>query len=303
VNRSIPISAAVRRRVLAALGAMPAAAALPAVAQSRDGWPPVADAPGELRHGKWVWQELLTGDPERAAAFYETVFGWTITRRGAGERAYRLARLDGRPVAGVLRIADGRDGRTPASRWIGLMSVPDVDAAVALATAEGGRTLVAPGTQLGRGKVALLADPEGAPFGVIRTVEGDPADLDPVAGEWLWRELWAADPARMAGFYRALGHYARRRVSSSNDRDEWLLSTGELPRAGVVDRAAAARESAWLPYLRVVDLPATLRAVVAAGGRVLVEPSPQRRGGRAAIVADATGAPLGVAQWPVEGPR
>ena len=43
--------------------------------------------------------------------------------------------------------------------------------------------------------MALLADPEGAPFGVIRAVDGDPADLDPVAGEWLWRELWAEHAA------------------------------------------------------------------------------------------------------------
>jgi predicted enzyme related to lactoylglutathione lyase len=294
---------AARRRVLTALGALPAAVALPVAAQSRDGWPQLTETPGELRHGKWVWSELLTGDPDRAAAFYGAVFGWTFSRRGAGERAYRLARRDGLPVAGVLRIADGRDGRTPAARWIGMMSVPDVDAAVALAGTEGGRTLVGPTTQLGRGKVALLADPEGAPFGVIRAVDGDPPDTDPAAGAWLWRELWAADPGRMSAWYRALGHYTRRRVSSSNDRDEWLLAAGELPRAGVVDRGAAVRESAWLPYLRVADLQATLRAVGAAGGRVLLEPSPQWRAGQVAVIADATGAPLGVARWPLEGAR
>jgi hypothetical protein len=62
---------------------------------------------------------------------------------------------------------------------------------------------------------------------VIRAVDGDPPDTDPAAGEWLWRELWAADPGRMSAWYRALGHYTRRRVSSSNDRDEWLLAAGE----------------------------------------------------------------------------
>lgn len=56
--------------------------------------------------------------------------------------------------------------------------------------------------------------------------------------------------------------------------------------------------SAWLPYLRVDDLGASLRAVVEAGGRVLVEPSAQRRAGRVALVADAVGAPLGLAQTP-----
>jgi hypothetical protein len=36
---------------------------------------------------------------------------------------------------------------------------------------------------------------------------------------------------------------------------------------------------------------------------VLLEPSPQRRAGQVAVIADATGAPLGIARWPLEGAR
>jgi predicted enzyme related to lactoylglutathione lyase len=286
---------------LSALAAAPLGAARPAFAQAPDGWPAIVASPGESMPGKWVWHELLSVDPDRAAAFYSTVFGWSIVRRGGGERAYRLARLDGRPVAGLLRIADGRDGRRPASRWIGLLSVADVDAAIDRVVADGGARLVAPTLQLGRGRVALVADPEGAPFGLIRSLDGDPPDAAPIAGDWAWRELWARDGARMAAWYRGLGGYVARRLSTRDDRDEWLLAHGEQPRAGVVARLDAVRSSAWLPYLRVAALGPSLAAVQAAGGRVLLEPSAQRRGGRTAIVEDPTGAPFGLVQPNGEG--
>lgn len=294
-------AASVRRTLLSAV-VVPLVAPYAARAQSRDGWPAIASG-GVHRHGTWVWHELLSSDPQAAAAFLAQVFGWTIQERGVGERRYRLALQGDRPVAGVLRIDDGRDGRTPASRWLAVLSVPDVDAAIARSTALGGRTLAGPAWQLGRGRVALLADPEGAAFGVIRTLDGDPDDTLPSANRWLWNELWAGDGARMAAYYRELGNYTLRRLAGGGDRDEWLLTTGDTPRAGVITRLDRDQASAWLPYLRVADLSATLRAVAAAGGRVLLEPSPQRRGGQVAIVADPTGAALGVAQWSQERAR
>jgi len=288
----------VRRAVLGALAIAPLAASLsgPTSATTADGWPALGTGGSGRRHGQWIWHELLTGDPEAAAGFYAQAFGWTVARRGVGSRAYRLAQRDGRPVAGLVRIDDRPDGRTPPARWIGLMSVPDVDAAVARATQAGGSVLAGPGVQLGRGRVALLSDPEGAAFGVIRTVDADPEDREPREGEWLWRELWAGDAGRMAAWYRDLGNYGLRRLVHAGDQDEWVLSSGDTPRAGVIVRPEAARFSAWLPYLRVADLGGAVRAVAAAGGKVLLEPSPQRRGGRVAIVADPQGGPLGLAQ-------
>ena len=290
----------VRRQVLAAIAAAGAGAACPARAQTPDGWPALPGATGEIQHGKWVWNELLCPDPDAAAAFYASVFGWRSTRRGVGARAYRLAQLGDRGVAGFVRVASS-ETRPMSGRWVGLMSVPDLDATLVRASAAGGKTLFGPVQQLGRGRVALLADPEGTPFGVIRAVDGDPADREAAPGEFLWRELWAGEGARMAAFYRELGNYTLRRVSASGDRDEWLLAAGETPRAGVIEKVDASVRPTWLPYLRVADLAATLRAVESAGGRVLAAPSPQRRAGRVAIVADVTGAPLGLALWPAGG--
>ena len=54
----------------------------------------------------------------------------------------------------------------------------------------------------------------------------------------------------------------------------------------------------WLNYLRVKDTVRTAAKVVALGGRVLVEPWVDRHGGKVAVVADPSGAPFGLLEWP-----
>jgi predicted enzyme related to lactoylglutathione lyase len=55
----------------------------------------------------------------------------------------------------------------------------------------------------------------------------------------------------------------------------------------------------WLPYVRVDDPSALARKAQALGGRVLLEPSPERRHGTLAIVADPSGAALALQKWPI----
>jgi predicted enzyme related to lactoylglutathione lyase len=284
-----------RRRLLAALAAAPLAGAVaPVSAQARDGWPAIVESPGERRHGAWVWHDLVTRDADAAAAFYARVFGWSIVPHGMPGGAYRLASVNGRRVAGIVPLRDGAQGARPDPRWIGLMSVPDVDAAARRATAAGARELMAPTRLLGRGRAAVLTDPEGATFGLLRSDEGDPGERTGELGAWAWHELWVSDGTRMASWYRELGNLTVRRLSTVGDRDEWVLAQGETPRAGIVEKATPTLPSAWLPYVRVADLAATVREATAAGGRVLLAPAESIRAGRTAILADPTGAPVGV---------
>lgn len=74
-------------------------------------------------------------------------------------------------------------------------------------------------------------------FDVTWPSAGNPEEREPGAGDWLWRELWAADGARMAGGYRDLGHCALRRLGDAGDRDEWQRSSGDQPQAGLIDKS------------------------------------------------------------------
>lgn len=65
----------------------------------------------------------------------------------------------------------------------------------------------------GRGKAAIVRDPQAAMFGIIKTDHGDPEPQTGV-GEFIWTELWAEDPAAVSRFYSGRvvltygGHYS-----------------------------------------------------------------------------------------------
>lgn len=261
-------------------------------------WPAITSEPDSATTpGRWVWAELLTVDPEASRRFYADVFGWDIAPVGDAERSrYALARADGEPVAGILYSPKAqREGRS--ALWLGLMSVPSVPDALASVEAAGGETLVTPRRLWGRGEVALLGDPEGARFGVLRADGGDPPDRFPQPGHWLWHELWAKDGAAMAAFYAPVGGYQVEGPLAGEGPVERHLLSGGYPRAGIVDVPRNDLPSGWLHYIRVADLAATLRRAQAAGASVLLAPDPDIRQGRVAILRDPLGAAIGVAEW------
>src|SRR3954470_1345309 len=118
--------------------------------------------------GAYAMSRLDTPDPERAAAFYGAVFGWTTEAFGDGFTLFRLPGYVGgepeqpvsREVVAVMAPADG-----PA-RWSVDFWIDDVDAAAERAR-DGGRVLAGPfDTPIAR--TAVLADPFGAAFSVSR---------------------------------------------------------------------------------------------------------------------------------------
>lgn len=107
--------------------------------------------------GSVIWDQLDTADPDAAARFYSTAFSI-----GTGED-YGIAvlRVGDQDVASIARVEDERG----QSAWSVLFSVADADAAAARAAELGGSVLVAP-RDFPFGRIARLADPQGATFAV-----------------------------------------------------------------------------------------------------------------------------------------
>ena len=246
-----------------------------------------------------MWADLVTADVAAAADFYGRVFGWTFeTYGGEDDRdTYTLALADGLPIGGLVFDQRAMKDQTPSARWIGLMSVPDVRAAADAVTKGGGQVMVAP-TMLGeRGETAVFKDPEGTLFGVVRSKNGDPADYVGDLNEWVWLDLWTADVAQATKFYSAVAGYQVLPLEQQGLRSGAHLVSGNYVRAGVMQKHDPRTSAVWLPYLRVADAKATADKARAAGGKVLREPVSM---GRAivAILADPTGAPVGIVQLP-----
>jgi predicted enzyme related to lactoylglutathione lyase len=112
----------------------------------------LVNAPGAM-----TWNDLMTPDPDAAGRFYEQLFGWT-TEELPDAGGYRVIRNGGRTNGGVSRA-------TPEAppAWIPSFGHEDVDGLLDEVGGHGGRTLEGPLELLG-GKIAVLADPQGAVF-------------------------------------------------------------------------------------------------------------------------------------------
>jgi predicted enzyme related to lactoylglutathione lyase len=290
------------RRNLRYAALLASAMVLPILAPGADAadrfWPPIVDPPtGQHTPGRWVWGDLVTSDVAVAADFYGQVFGWTFETYG-GENdleTYTLALADGLPIGGLVFDQRALKDKVPSARWIGLISVPDVRAAADAVTRAGGKVMVAPVMLGERGETAVFQDPDGTPFGVVRSRNGDPADYAGDVNEWVWLDLWTGDVGRAADFYRTVIGYEVLPLQQEGLRKGVHLVSGGFVRAGIMKKSDARETSVWLPYLRVADVAAAISKARAAGGKIIREPVSL---GRAivAIIADPTGAPVGIAQ-------
>lgn len=268
-------------------------------------WPPIVDPPtGKHTPGRFVWGELVTSDVASAAGFYGKVFGWTFETYGSDDDrdTYTLALADGLPIGGIVYDQRAMKDNTPAARWVGLISVADVKASTAAVTAAGGKVVHAPVMLGERGETAVIKDPEGVLFGVVNSKHGDPADYAGDVNEWYWVDLWTSDVEKAATFYRAVVGYETVPIADDGPRSGLRLLSGGFARAGIMQKNSEKSSSTWLPYIRVADAKAAVAAAKAAGGQVLLAPVAMNLA-TVAIIADPTGAPVGIVQLPASEAR
>jgi len=257
------------------------------------GLPPIVDPPTNLSiPGKFVWFDLVTGDPRAARSFYGKVFGWSFEAVPGGAD-YSLITAGDRTIGGVFQPAGGR-GKA-GTRWLSFVSVEDVGAAVSRLE-ELGFAVLLPATEVpGRGAQAVVRDPQGAVFGLMRSAAGDPADEPVGAGEFFWVDLYAHDAAAAAAAYGQVGFDTLPAGEGLGERV--LLASNGYARAGITPLPADADKAGWLPYVQVDSVPGAVASAVAAGGKVLLPPDPLVLDGNVAVIGDPLGGVIGIIHW------
>ncbi len=149
------------------------------------------------------WVDTGQPDPDAAAAFYGGLFGWEFQDRmppGAPGR-YLVATLRGKDVAAV---GSPTPGMPAEPSWITYVAVDDAAAAAARARQAGGTLLVEPMEIPGAGRMAGIADPEGAALCVWESQGTIGAELVNEPGTWNFSDLNVRDTDRARAFYGAL---------------------------------------------------------------------------------------------------
>lgn len=256
-----------------------------------------ASAPG-YHPGKFVWHDLITRDPASSRRFYGSLLGWEFESTTRNGKPYAVARVDGQPVAGI--VVHPEPGDDPAL-WLSYLSVPDVDETVEKVTSAGGKTLYPPTDLAGAARVAVITDPQGAALGLARLKDGDPDDPSrPRRGHFFWMEYLAKDASQAVGFYEGLIDYEVTEDERTTTPGYFILRRDGRSRAGLFQLPTGEKvDPNWLPYV-LVDDPAALAArVEGLGGKVILAPRKEIRGGTLAIVTDPTGGALALQKWPL----
>ncbi len=114
--------------------------------------------------------EIPTDDPDRAAKFYQDVFGWNI-QKWEGDQEYWLATTGESNQPGINGGLMKRADFPNFTQVINTIDVPDVDEFTTAIAAHGGQVVMPKFVVPGIGFLAYCQDTEGNTFGVM---QGDP---------------------------------------------------------------------------------------------------------------------------------
>jgi uncharacterized protein len=130
-------------------------------------WEPRASIGATLVNapGAMAWNDLITPDPDDAAAFYGRLFGWTAEEVPGGS-GYRVIRNGERSNGGIMPFDLGRMGPETPPSWMPYFGHEDIDRVAREIEGMGGRRLNGP-VRVPNGTFAVLADPQGAVFAVL----------------------------------------------------------------------------------------------------------------------------------------
>ena len=232
-------------------------------------------------HGSFIWYELMTPDPDAAKVFYDAVVGWHIEAQPAGEMDYRMITIPGAGNAGgVLRLTDEMQSHGARPVWLGYLGVDDVDAMITAVEHAGGKTLMPANDMPGVGRIAMIADPQGAPLYIMKptpppgneSVVSDVFSVDETR-HVRWNELATSDPDAAITFYkRHFGWHQEGDMDMGEMGKYRFLQHGGVGIGAVMSKMPQMPVSLWSYYIGVDDIDRAARAVTDGGGTILMEP-------------------------------
>jgi len=229
-------------------------------------------------------------------SFYGELFGWDFIGPGPGD--YFVARLRGRDVAGIKPQPD--DGALQLPVWTTYVAVDSADEVTRRATGEGGTVIAAPFDVLPAGRMAVLADPDGAAFCVWEARERHGAQLVNEPSAWSMSVLNSRDPERAKTFYGALFGWTTETFEMGGGEVTMLCLPGYVggePEQPVSREVVATMMAAdgdvpphWSSDFWIADVDAATARMPELAGKVVQEPydvpgTPLRQ----AVLADPAG--------------
>ncbi|MFJ5833688.1 VOC family protein [Streptomyces sp. NPDC093089] len=246
----------------------------------------------------------MAPDQQAAIDFYCDLFGWQGEAGPEKTGGYAVCSLKGKPVAGIMK-AMNPDGTVPdlmpPTVWTTYLSTDDIDATVKSVTDARGTVMMGPVDVMDLGRMAVIADPAGAVFGLWQPGTFDGAGIVNEHGALIWNELATGDTRAASAFYSAILPVTT--APSETPGVEGYVEFQVAGRAvgGMMDLAGmpAGVPPHWQPYFHVDSVDEVQTAAVRAGATVLA-PAFDMAAGRMAVLADPQGGAFSVITSPTQ---
>ncbi len=247
--------------------------------------------------GRFVWHDLMTKDVDAAEAFYTKLFGWEVRVVDMGPAGkYRMVHVAETSVGGIVGLGEA----DLPSHWICYVTVANVDDTLEIVRSAGGTIHVEPFDIPNAGRIAVIEDPTGAYLSPFTPIEQSPESEGPTHdGFFGWYQLNTRDPQAAENFYSEMLAWTVRSADMGSFGTYWTFHRNGNMEAGMMQMPSDAKATShWLPYVAVSDIQSAVEQTAALGGKVWVPPThiPEPGSGTFAVIADPTGASLGLYQ-------
>jgi uncharacterized protein len=235
--------------------------------------------------GKFVWHEQVSSDPKQARDFYTQLFGWGTEVFKPGEIDYTMISSGGQTHGGFSKAMEG----APPPHWLSHVHVENVEETIEKAKSAGGKLAAGPFEMGEVGRIAILADPQGAYISVYQ-----PEQDGPVAeGVFVWDELGTTDVDDAQRFYEQVFGWTTADMGSEYGGYK-VFNRGDTGIAGVMTLPDTSMPPYWQPYVAVEDPDRTTEKAKELGASALMEPMDVPKVGRLAVLRDPQGATFGI---------
>ncbi|MFO1261117.1 MAG: VOC family protein [Sphingomonadaceae bacterium] len=229
------------------------------------------------KHGDFIWYELLTSDADAAVTFYGSVLEWTIADSGMPGMDYRIINAGKNSVGGLMAITAEMAEHGARPTWLGYIAVNDVDDCVTSVEHGGGKTLMPAMDIPNVGRIAMVTDPQGAPFYVMKPASTDGESLafahdQPRIGHCAWNELVTSDQAAAWHFYGMRFGWVKDGAMDMGPMGQYEFIRHGAMLGAMMKGTAEMGPPHWNQYFRVADIDAAVAAINAGGGQVVHGP-------------------------------
>jgi predicted enzyme related to lactoylglutathione lyase len=238
--------------------------------------------------GTFSWADLSTTDPAAAKAFYGELFGWEPEDMPVGEGfVYTMMRQGGTDVAAISAQPDAQREAGVPPLWNSYVTVESADDAAAKAKELGGSVHMDAFDVVEAGRMAVLADPQGAFFMAWEPKRHLGAGLVNAPGALSWNELQTTDLDAAAAFYGDLFGWSTSPMEGSPD-PYLVIKNGDRPNGGMRPGQPGPPPN-WLVYFGIENIDGALELIEKLGGKKYMGPM-DIGVAKIAVVADPQGA-------------